>query len=329
MCGIVGIYHFEKERNVDAAMLKSMTDQLLHRGPDGEGYFVRGNVGLGFRRLSIIDLSAAGSQPMCNEDGTVWIIFNGEIYNFQTLRRELAGKGHTFHTATDTETIIHLYEEEGVNCLRRLNGMFAFAIWDARQSMLFIARDRLGIKPVCFYRDEKRLIFASEIKAILADRSVPRAVNRQALHDYLHFMSVPQPETIFRGIEKLLPGHFMRIQGSKVETVEYWDVPVPSRDPGDATPFAEELEQRFESAVRGQLISDVPLGAFLSGGVDSSSVVAMMKKASSSVKTFSISLTGERDDESGYAQAVARHLGTDHQEFNIASDLIGTLPEIT
>ncbi len=329
MCGIAGTYHFDPSHPADPALLRRMAEQIRHRGPDDEGYHVDRNVGLGFRRLAILDLSKAGNQPMANEDESVWIIFNGEFYGYREHQELLKQKGHRFRSRTDTETILHLYEEFGIDCLARIDGMFAFALWDGRTRELFLVRDRMGIKPLFYYTGKDRLVFGSEIKAILADPSVPREINPGALSGFLSFMTVPAPGTIYQNIFKLLPGHYLRISGSSHRCVQYWDIPTTINDSVTEEEACDSLTNILGSAVRNQLVSDVALGAFLSGGVDSSAVVAMMRKAEfPDIKTFSISFPGSAVDESVFARRVSQLMKSDHREFAVTPDLIETLPKL-
>ena len=344
MCGIAGIFdiHSTPERSLIEKMARVMT----HRGPDGEGYFMDGSVALGHRRLSIIDLEG-GKQPLCNEDKTVWITFNGEIYNFQRLRNELLDKGHRFNTHSDTEVIVHAYEEYGVKCLDRFRGMFAFAIWDKRNNVLFMARDRVGKKPLYYYLGKDKFIFASELKAILQDKNVKRELNTKALLDYLTYHYIPFPETIFKGICKLPPGHFMEVRAESVKAVEgeekggskqnklsariiqYWDVKYEPDYSLSESDWCEALREKLKEAVRMRLISDVPLGAFLSGGIDSSTVVALMSQVQDTpVKTFSIGFKEEEFSELEYARRVAGQFGTEHHEFIVEPDAIDILPKL-
>ncbi len=329
MCGIAGTYHFDPSHPADPALLQKMTERIRHRGPDDEGHYVDRNVGLGFRRLAILDLSKAGNQPMSNEDGSVWIVFNGEFYGYREHQEFLKQKGHRFRSRTDTETILHLYEEFGIDCLTRIDGMFAFALWDNRTRELFLVRDRIGIKPLFYYAGIDRIVFGSEIKAILADPSVPRDINPGTLSGYLSFMTVPAPGTIYQNIFKLLPGHYVRISGSSYRSIQYWDIPTTVNESITEREACDALAGILGTAVRDQLVSDVPLGAFLSGGVDSSAVVAMMRHAGSpSIKTFSISFPGSQVDESVFARQVSQLMGSDHREFAVTPDLIDTLPKL-
>lgn len=290
-----------------------MTQQLRHRGPDQQGTFCDEAVSLGHRRLSIIDLSGHGRQPMTNEDGSVQLAFNGEIYNFQELRDELLQKGHTFRSQTDSETIVHAYEEYGADCLARLRGMFAIAIWDARQGSLLVARDRIGIKPLYYWQANGQLVFGSEIKAILQADAVPRELNRQALYDYLGFEFVPAPDTMFAGIHKLPAGHYLQWQSGKTTVAQYWDLSYANPTDLSYGDAVDRLRELLEEAVRTHLVSDVPLGVFLSGGLDSSALVAMMRKhITGPLRTFTIGYAEKSFSEVDYAEQVAREFDTEH-----------------
>ncbi len=325
MCGITGILYPRDGRAVSLDELKQSCDTLVHRGPDDEGFFIDGHVGLGMRRLNVIDL-VSGHQPIANEDGRFWIVFNGEIYNYRTLRAELEDKGHKFATNTDTETIVHAYEEYGAACVHKLNGMFAFAIWDRAEQRLFLARDRMGVKPLYYYAGAACFAFASEIKALLAFRDVPRTLDLEALDSFLTFEYVPAPLSIFQGVAKLPPGHTLTIQDGKCRTEPYWDLAYP--DPsGHGDQAGEEAEQvlldLLKDAVRLRLISDVPLGAFLSGGIDSSALVALMAElVGGPIKTFSIGFDDPSYNELRYAREVATRFGTDHHELTIRPDVV-------
>jgi asparagine synthase (glutamine-hydrolysing) len=338
MCGICGKIDLTGKA-VPQALLRSMTESFAYRGPDDEGFFFEGPVGLGHRRLSIIDLSPSGRQPMSNEDQTLWLVFNGEIYDFAETRKELVARGHTLKSRTDTETVLHLYEEEGVSCLKHLNGMFGFALWDARLQRLWLARDRLGKKPLVYYWDGKRLLFASEIKAILRDPEVPREIDFEALDLYLTLNYIPATWTIFKNIRKLLPGHYLLLEKGKLSIQSYWDIPVNGGEPEVPSPSdpvqwnqcKERLRALLDASVRRRLIADVPLGAFLSGGIDSSIIVALMARHSSRpVKTFSI---GYKDlpsfDETRYAREVATFNSTEHYEFKLGyKDILDAFPKV-
>lgn len=324
--------NFERQA-VDDVLMKRMALTLTHRGPDDEGIYVKENIGLGHRRLSIIDLSPAGHQPMSNEDGTVWIVFNGEIYNFLELRGDLEKKGYRFRSRTDTEVLLHLYEAEGVECVQKLRGMFAFAIWDAPKRLLFLARDRLGKKPLFYWAGPTGFIFASEIKAILQDPEVKREVDPVALYHYLTYQYVPSPFCAFKGIQKLPPAHYLVCKDGKIETRRYWKLSyLPKHKVENETQrraLEEELLSRFEEAVRLRLISDVPLGAFLSGGVDSSAVVALMSRLMNQpVRTFSIGFEEAAYNELPYARIIAREFKTDHTEFHVKPNALEILPKL-
>jgi len=338
MCGICGKVDLTGQ-TVFPDLLRSMCESMAYRGPDDEGFFWEGPVGLGHRRLSVIDLSSAGRQPMTNEDETLHLVFNGEIYDFAEIRKELLSRGHTLKSQTDTETLLHLYEDEGTACLKRLTGMFGFGLWDARLQRLWLARDRVGKKPLVYYWDGKRLIFASEIKALLRDPDVAREIDGQALDLYLTLNYIPAPWTIFKNIRKLPPGHFLVLEKGELSIQSFWDISLtrgqsefPS-PPGPASwdQCKDRLRELLEASVRRRLIADVPLGAFLSGGVDSSIIVALMARQSSGpVKTFCI---GYEDlplfDETRYAQEVARFNGTEHYEFKLGyRDILDAFPKV-
>jgi asparagine synthase (glutamine-hydrolysing) len=327
MCGITGV---AGALRTDRATLRRMNDALRHRGPDGEGSFWSDDVGLAMRRLAIIDLQS-GDQPIFNEDGTVCVIFNGEIYNFQDLRQALEACGHRFATRSDTEVVVHAYEEYGADCIRRLWGMFALAVWDSRNKRLLLARDRLGKKPLAYYQDPRTggLAFASELHALLAHPSVPRDVDPRAIDDYLTYLYVPSPTTAFRHVNKLQPGHVLIWQDGRVTVEPYWDVRFGEKLRLSEEEAIERFGELLRDAVRRRLIADVPLGAFLSGGMDSSSVVAEMADLSSApVKTFSIGF-GERDfDELGYARQVAQRFGTEHHEMVVEPRALDILPTL-
>lgn len=329
MCGIVGKINFDAKNTVTWQELARMSSALAHRGPDGQGTWVDGNVGLAHRRLAIIDLSTEANQPMCNEDETVWITFNGEIYNFLELRRELESQGHSFHTNSDTEVIIHAYEQYGRGCLRRLRGMFAFAIWDSRSRTLFLARDRVGKKPLYYFYGDGQFLFASEIKALLADKTVPREPDPIAIEHFLALGYVPGPRTAFKGIRKLAPAHWLEIREGKMESERYWKLCYTPKLKLSMDDAKAELQWRLAEAVRLRLVSDVPLGAFLSGGVDSSAVVSCMAKLMGQpVRTFSVGFGVSALDERPYARQVAERYGTDHIELMVdapVADLISRL----
>ncbi|MCA9732870.1 MAG: asparagine synthase (glutamine-hydrolyzing) [Deferribacteres bacterium] len=321
MCGIAGFINFGNGNQANERDLRRMCDVIIHRGPDEDGYFVYDNVALGMRRLSIIDLST-GKQPIPNEDKSIWIVFNGEIYNFPELRKELEAKGHKFRTKTDTETIVHAYEEWGTLCPTKLNGMFAFAIWDNRRKQLFLARDRLGIKPLYYYADRDRLVFGSELKSLLEIPEVPREVDEKALDLFLTYEYIPAPYSILKGVKKLPQGHILVAKDGKVEVQQYWEVKYNESEKSQPE-LEEEFIELMRDAVKIRMIADVPLGAFLSGGIDSSTIVALMSQvADRKVKTFSIGFENQSYNELEYAREIAKHFGTDHQEFIIQPDIL-------
>jgi asparagine synthase (glutamine-hydrolysing) len=330
MCGIAGKLHFDPTRRAEREILERMNAVQVHRGPDDAGIHCQGPVGLAHRRLSIIDLSPAGHQPMANEDGTIWIVFNGEIYNFQDLRPGLLERGHRFRSRTDTEVILHLYEEHGVGCLPYLRGMFAFAIWDGRNRQLFLARDRLGKKPLCYQWDAEAFRFASEAKAILQDPAVPVRPDPEGISLYLTYGYVPSPVSAFQGLCKLPPAHYLTCRDGEVKVVRYWRLRRDTKQHRPEAEWCEEIRARLEEAVRLRLISDVPLGAFLSGGIDSSAVVAMMSRAAGgAIKTFSIGFDQPEYDELAYARRIAERFATDHHELVVRPDAVAVLPKLT
>jgi asparagine synthase (glutamine-hydrolysing) len=330
MCGIAGVVSATRESNITEALVRHMCDQITYRGPDEEGLYVADGAGLGMRRLSIIDLSG-GHQPIFNEDRSAWIVFNGEIYNFPEIREQLISRGHQFLTHSDTEVIIHLYEEMGADCVTKLRGMFGLAIYDKTRRKLILARDRLGKKPLHYALQGGNLYFGSEIKSILSVAPELAEVNSQALLEYLYFGYVPDPITAFTGIQKLPPGHLLEFENGKINIREYWDVPAyDTYFPKSEKECLDELESRLYEATKIRLISDVPLGAFLSGGVDSSIVVALMARASSGpVKTFSIGFTKDDFNESHYARMVAKRFETDHHEMILEPDVVQTVEHLT
>jgi asparagine synthase (glutamine-hydrolysing) len=331
MCGIAGFIDLSTATPAFAAdedRVRAMCAPIRHRGPDDEGTFVDGGVGIGMRRLSIIDLST-GHQPIHNEDRTVWVVFNGEIYNYRELRRTLEAAGHRFYTASDTETIVHGYELWGEGVFTRLRGMFAVAIWDARQKTLLIARDRPGIKPLYYAVAAGRLFFGSEAKSVLANPEVDRSVDLAALDHYLAYLYTPRDRAIFRGMRKLPPAHYLRVSDGRVEVQRYWQLPTARTAPVDEAVALDHLEATLEDAVRSHLVSDVPLGAFLSGGIDSTIVVALMARLMGRrVETFSIGFDEPAYDERPYARRVAEHLGTDHHELVIRPDALAVLDQL-
>ena len=328
MCGIAGIVSVNG-KPVLSGELRAMCAAMVHRGPDDEGFYLRTHIGLGMRRLSVIDIEA-GSQPVHNEDGSVWVVLNGEIYNYRDLRRDLEGRGHCFYTATDTETIVHLYEEYGADCVDKLRGMFAFALWDARSKTLLLARDRLGIKPLYYVELDGRLAFASELKVLLQLPEVERRLNWRAVNHLFTFGSTPASEGVVAGVRKLEPGHTLTLApGPGPRLRQYWDIRFEPDYSHDEEYFTSRLRELLEESVRLHLVSDVPLGAFLSGGVDSSSVVATMARISRHpVKTFSIGFREQDHDETRYARQVAEHFGTDHRELVLEPDITGLMDDL-
>jgi len=329
MCGIVGKLNFDFQESVERELIRKMAQTLKHRGPDDQGVYVRNNIGLGTQRLSIIDLSLRGRQPMSNENKTIWITFNGEIYNFLKLKKELSKKGHQFSSNSDTETVIHLYEEYGRNCLKYLRGMFAFAIWDEAKNRLFLARDRIGKKPLYYFRNNQSLIFASEIKAILKDSIVPREVNKEAIHYYLTYNYVPNPQTAFENIFKLPPAHFLVWENGRINMERYWQLQYEPKINLSEKEACQQILTRLEETTKIRLISDVPLGVFLSGGADSSTIVALMSKLTRKpVKTFSVGFEESSHNELPFAQIVAKTFGTEHHEFLVKPKALEVLPEL-
>ena len=330
MCGIAGLIGGPGEQ-VSAAEVRRMCSTIVHRGPDDEGIYARGPAGLGMRRLSIIDLSG-GRQPIHNEDQSVWVVFNGEIYNFPELRKELEQRGHKFYTHSDTEVIVHLYEDFGADCIKKLRGMFAIALFDEKQQSLLLARDRLGKKPLYYAQKDGRLYFGSEIKTILSVvPSLSADINRRALLQFFSLQYIPDPNSAFRDIHKLPPGYLLEYKNGEVKTRQYWDVPAYGTNQIESEQEClDELERQLAEAVRIRLISDVPLGALLSGGVDSSVVVALMSRASSKpVKTFSIGFANQDFNEAPFARAVADKFGTEHHEFVVEPNVSDTLSHLT
>jgi asparagine synthase (glutamine-hydrolysing) len=332
VCGIVGNVFARADRTPDPAVLKRMNDRLAHRGPDDEGFFLEGPAALAMRRLKIIDLET-GHQPMSGEHGRVWTVFNGEIYNYRELTAELAGRGHTFRTRSDTEVIVHGYEERGLASLGDLEGMFAVALWDAPARTLVLARDRIGIKPLYYAALPDQLVFASELKALVEHPAIDRALDLTALSRYLAHEYVPAPASIFRSIRKLPAGHWLTYTDGRVKVEPYWMLDVRPDHDIDAPEAVERLRGALDLAVRQHLISDVPLGVFLSGGIDSSVVAALAARhAGRRLKTFSIGFEDPSFDESAHARRVARALGTDHHEevldVNGARELVERLPDL-
>jgi asparagine synthase (glutamine-hydrolysing) len=328
MCGICGIFEYERREPIAQELVHRMNETILHRGPDDEGIFVDGGLGFGFRRLSIIDL-AGGHQPLSNEDGSMWVMLNGEIYNYPELRKDLEDRGHRFATHSDTETIVHLYEEYGEDCFRRLRGMFAIAIWDSRQRRLLLARDRVGKKPLFYAADGKRIIFGSELKVILAAEGVSREIDREAVADYFSFGYIPAPKTIYRAARKLKPGHYLVASAKGVFEKEYWDISFAKLEERSEEEWCEKLRHELCVATRVRLMSDVPLGAFLSGGIDSSAVVAMMSHLMKiPVTTCSIGFDEKEYDEVQFARQVAKQFHTDHHDEIVRPDALGIMDKL-
>jgi asparagine synthase (glutamine-hydrolysing) len=315
MCGITGIFNSSADGTISSEVLERMCAVIRHRGPDDQGVYCQGQIGLGVRRLSIIGL-ATGHMPIHNEDRSIWVVFNGEIYNFQALRTTLETKGHHFYTTSDTEVIVHLYEDYGTDFVQHLRGMFAIALWDDRLRRLILVRDRLGIKPLYYWPRGDQVLFGSELKCLLQVPGPRPAINLKAINRYLSFGYVPDPETIFNGVSKLAPGHLIVVQAGSIKTEKYWDLPWPdeSNSPTEDE-CCEQLRELLQESVKLRLMSEVPLGALLSGGFDSSSVVAMMSRLMDRpVKTFSIGFEEEDFSELAHARRVAQHFHTDHHE---------------
>jgi len=328
MCGICGIVNISASQPVDRDVLLRMTQVLEHRGPDDQGIYIDERVGLGSRRLSIIDLTS-GRQPIANEDETMWIVFNGEIYNYRELRAYLQKREHVFRTRTDTEVILHLYEEFGVDCVQHLNGIFAFAIWDARRKELVIARDRMGIKPLYYTEAAGQLIFGSEMKVLLAHPDVARDIDLISLNEYLAFEYVPSPRTIIRNVHRLEPGHILRYDARGLHVQQYWNLTLARseyRPPVNWRDYASKLRETLKDAVRQELVSDVPVGVLLSGGIDSSTIAALMVESyPGTVDSFSIGFEDASFDESRYARMAAKHLGTRHHELVFTAGMVAEM----
>jgi asparagine synthase (glutamine-hydrolysing) len=314
MCGICGIFEYERWKDVPGDIVHRMNQTMVHRGPNDGGIFVGPGIGLGHRRLSIIDV-AGGHQPMSNEDGTVWVLLNGEIYNYAELRAKLIQLGHKFATKSDTEAIVHLYEEYGEACFAKLDGMFSIAIWDSRNRKLVLVRDRVGKKPLFYAANAERIVFGSELKALLTNESVSREIDEQALSDYFSFGYIPAPKTIYKSIRKVMPGHYLVATKSALRETCYWDLSYANVEQHSESEWCERLRHQLCEATRVRLMSEVPLGAFLSGGIDSSSVVAMMSHLMKrDVVTCSISFNEKQYDEARYARQVSRLFATNHHE---------------
>jgi asparagine synthase (glutamine-hydrolysing) len=324
MCGICGVVYADRDRPIDPGLIEIMTATITHRGPDQQGIYRQNHVGLGSRRLSIIDLDG-GQQPIHNEDKSIWVVFNGELYNYRELTHSLKRRGHKFYTATDTEVLVHAYEEFGDEFLEYLNGMYAFALWDERQQRIIIARDRMGIKPLYYTRHDNALIFGSELKTILTYPGVSRSVDLVALNEYLSFEYIPTPRSIFQNIHKLPPGHALSYREGKLDIWQYWDINLGRSEnlqPKPIQDYEQELLEVLTEAVSKEMVSDVPVGVLLSGGLDSSSIAAIMSRiAPESVKSFSIRFDDPSFDESNYARLVADYLKTEHYELTLTPKL--------
>ncbi|HMV49602.1 MAG TPA: asparagine synthase (glutamine-hydrolyzing) [Blastocatellia bacterium] len=330
MCGIIGFVNLDQQQPASERIARAMNQAIVHRGPDDEGFYFNGNVALGMRRLSIIDL-AGGHQPISNEDGSVWVVFNGEIYNYRELRELLLARGHQLKTNSDTETIVHLYEDYGDELVQHLNGMFGFALWDERRRRLLIARDRMGEKPLYFAQTGESFVFASELKALVEHPSVQRRVNLSALRKYLQYEFVPSPHTMLEGVQKLPPAHRLIFENGRWRTERYWQLSYGGeRLKLNEEEAAEEVRRRLREAVRMRLVADVPLGVLLSGGIDSSAMAQLACEAAGGrVKTFSIAFEEKSFDESSYARKVAEQLGTEHYEKRFTErEMLDIVPEI-
>lgn len=328
MCGICGIYNYKDNRPVDGQVLDKMTDILSHRGPDDRGTYIDAGLGLGHRRLSIIDL-ASGRQPIPNEDNSVWIVFNGEIYNYRELREEMKGKGHIFRTSSDTEVIVHLYEEMREECVKRLNGIFAFCIWDAARRKIMLARDRLGVKPLLYSFFDDGIIFASEIKSILQHPAADRQIDPSALDDFFSLGYITAGKSIIRSVKSLAPATVLSVQKDRIRSESYWDISYANPISRKERHYSSGLLSRLEEAVRIQMVSDVPVGAFLSGGLDSSSVVSFMaRERSDKIRTFSIGFLERSYDELSYARKASALFSTDHKDMPVNPDIGGILPKL-
>jgi asparagine synthase (glutamine-hydrolysing) len=330
MCGIAGKFNFDPDRPIDRARLSAMTTVIAHRGPDSDGFYVADGIGLGHRRLSIIDLST-GDQPLANEDGTIWIVFNGEVYNFAEIRVELEAHGHRFRTHSDTEVIVHAYEQWGDRAVDRFRGMFAFALWDQPKRRLLLVRDRLGVKPLYYSATAAGVTFGSEIKSLLEDPDVPRGWSAEALDAYLALQYIPSPQTMYRGIWKLPAAHLLVAEHGRVSVRRYWDLQFTGDgDPAREEEYLERLDALVNESVRLRLVSDVPLGAFLSGGIDSTAVVAAMADACGAdrVVTTSVGFDEHAFNELEHARIVARHLGVRQHEQVVKPDVADLLPKL-
>ncbi len=331
MCGITGYLHHDRQRPAAARLLRGMADAIAHRGPDADGYWFGDGIGLAHRRLSIIDLEG-GRQPLGNEDDSIQVVFNGEIYNYRELRDDLIRRGHVFRTHSDTEVLVHLYEEHGDEMVSRLRGMFAFAIWDSRRRRMLLARDRVGIKPLYVFRNHEWLLFGSELKAILAHPAVPRDIAPSAIDDYFTYGMIPGASTIFRGIEKLLPGHVLSIEADtwSIRTRRYWQLEFSADESVTLPQWREAVQDKLRETVRAHLIADVPVGAFLSGGLDSSMMVALATAENPTLlRTFSMGFRESAFNELPHARAVAQHFGTEHTEEIVSADAAEVLTQLT
>jgi asparagine synthase (glutamine-hydrolysing) len=330
MCGLTGIFEYKQPTNIAKEQVHRMNETIVHRGPDDEGVLVGPGIGLGFRRLSIIDL-AGGHQPISNEDGTIWVMLNGEIYNYTELRKELLERGHTLTTRSDTETVVHLYEEYGESCFSRLRGMFAAVVWDSKKRKLLLARDRVGKKPLFYAADQKRIIFGSELKALLAGDGLSREIDFQSLSDYFSFGYIPAPKTIYRAVKKVLPGHYViASEDGTLQERSYWDFAFGETEHHSENEWCERIREQLSDAIRVRLMSDVPLGAFLSGGVDSSSIVAgMAELMNQAVTTCSIGFDDPQFDESKYARKVAVQFHTDHYDEVVRPEALAIVDKLT
>lgn len=320
MCGITGIYNFDKDDFVNSSVLEDLSRVIKHRGPDDRGIYCEKNIGLGIQRLSIIDLNT-GNQPIHNEDKTVWMVFNGEIYNYRELRKDLKEKHHRFYTNSDSEVIVHLYEEYGEEFVHYLNGMFAIALWDGRKKKFLLFRDRLGIKPLHYCISDETLLFGSEIKSILKYPKFKKEINFEALSHYFSFGYIPSPHTIYKNVKKLLPGHYFKYEDNQCTIKKYWNIEIDSSNEKSEDYYCEKIIEVLRDSIRLRLVSDVPLGAFLSGGIDSSLVVALMSSLMNiPVKTFSIGFNEQTHNELGKAGIISKMFNTDHQELLVNPD---------
>ncbi len=329
MCGIAGLATGQPDRLNGNAVVDAMCAQIVHRGPDDQGIYHDSTAAIGMRRLSIIDLSG-GHQPIHNEDESVWLVFNGEIYNYRELRQELEAHGHRFYTNSDSEAIVHAYEQYGAECFSRLRGMFAIALWDKNQKRLLLGRDRLGKKPLYWTTmADGGVAFASELKSLLVLGEVDRTLDSEAVRAYMMFGYVPTPRSIFKNVHKLEPGHWLEWQGGRVRTQRYWSLPYSPKHEGDEQSLTDRLEQELDEAVRIRLVSDVPFGAFLSGGLDSSVVAALMARhMREPVRTFTIGFSTARYDETADARRVAKHIGARHEELIVEADAVSLLEKL-